>query len=203
MMRRLIGFVAAGLLAISSAHAGPITVDPSVAGSSVSAGITSSSCVGCFVNATLSDGLDDVIAQLDVGDSVTFDFFDLIFGGLFGTAEIAVDATLGLASPNASVSGNGIGLFASFLYIFNGVQLAWIQPGDIDLGDGTFLDISFDDLFESVFGGSTTVSATITRRASVPEPGTVALLSIGLFGLCLAARRRRQVGVVEMSCGTA
>ena len=177
-MNRWLGIAAAGLLVFGSAHASPILVDPTATGSNVNAQITSSNCLGCFVDATVSDGLDEAMAWLDTGDSFTFDFFDLVLGGLIGSAEIAVEATLALSSPDVTAEGKGFGAFASFLYVFNGVQLTWVQPDAIDLDDGTFLSVSFEDLFELVIGNTTTVSATISRydAASVPEPGTAALL---------------------------
>jgi len=189
-MQRLIGIVATGLLAFGSANASPILVDPTATGSNVNAQITSSNCLGCFVDVSLSDDLEAAAAWLDTGDSFTFDFFDIVVGGLFGTAQVEVDATLALASPDVSASGNGIGAFASLLFVINGGYLEWIQPDFFDLGDGTFLSISFEDLFEFGIGNSTTVSATISRVAAVPEPGTTALFVVGLLTLWFASRRR-------------
>ncbi len=189
-MHKLVGIIAASLLVFGSAHATPILVDPAEAGSTVSAEITSSNCLDCFVHVALSDDLDDATAMLDIGDSFTFDFFDIVVGGLIGTADIAVSATLALLSPDAVAQGNGLGTFASFLYIFNAIELTWSQPGIIELSDGTFLHISFEDLFEFGLGNTTTVSATISRVEAVPEPGTAALLLVGLMTIWLASRRR-------------
>lgn len=191
-MRKCLGIAAAaGLLAFSSAQASPMLVDPTANGSSVDATITSSHCIGCFVDATLSENLEPAWAMLDVGESFTFDFFDLVVGGLIGGAQIELDAMLALASPRGAAEGTGYGGFVSFLFVFNGVQLDWIQPDDILLGDGTALGITFEDLFEFGLGNTTTVSATITRFAvaAVPEPGTAALLIVGLLALWFAAQQ--------------
>jgi len=195
-MRKCLGIAAAGLLMLGSAHASPMLVDPTSAGSDVDAQITSSSCIGCFVDASLSDGLEGAGAMLDEGESFTFDFFDIIVGGLIGSAQVQVDATLALAGSGQSAAGSGFGGFASFLYVVNGGRLTWIQPDAIDLGDGTFLGVSFEDLFEFGIGNTTTVSATISRYAvaSVPEPGTAALLIVGLLALWFASRNRRPNG---------
>lgn len=188
-MCRLLGIVAAGLLAFGSAHASPILVDPTSEGSAVNAEITSSKCLLCFIDVSISEDLDGAEAALSTGDSFSFDFFDIVVGGLIGVAQIEVDATLALASPDESITGNGFGGFASFLFVINGGHLNWIQPGPIDLGDGTFLSVSFENLFEFGLGNTTTVSATISRVASVPEPGTAALLIVGLLALWIALRR--------------
>lgn len=204
-MHKWLGTFAAGLLALGSANASPILVDPTTAGSNVSAGITSSHCLGCFVDVSLSSGIEGAMDWLNTGDSFTIDFFDIVVGGLIGTAEVAIDATLAFASPETTIGGVGFGGFASLFYVINGGHLTWLQPGAIDLGDGTFLSVSFENLFEFGIGNTTTVSATITRydaAAAVPEPGTAALLILGLFVLWLASRQR-PVGRRRSSASTA
>ena len=44
------------------------------------------------------------------------------------------------------------------------------------------------------FGGPVTLGANASTAEVVPEPGTAALLGIGLAGLALAGRRRVSVG---------
>ncbi len=196
LMRKCLGIVVLSLLACSSVHAAAIFVDPTEDGSHVYASITDSKCLGCFVDAAFSqgdDGLEAAGESLEVGDYFSFNFFDLTVGGLFGGAEIAIDAKVALDEPVAdSATGTGFGGFASFFFFFNGVQLSWIQPEAIELDDGTFLGVSFEDLYEFGIGNTFTVQATITRfdAAPVPEPGTAALLMIGLFALWFASRQR-------------
>ncbi len=147
-MRIYISIIAAGLLAFGSAHASPILVDPTTTGSAVDAQITSSTCWGCFIETSISDDLNESMAWLDAGDSFSFDFFDIVVGAFIGSAEVQVNATLALASPGVSAAASGFGGFASFFFVLNAGHLTWIQPEAIDLGDGTFLGVSFEDLFE-------------------------------------------------------
>lgn len=202
-MRKWLGIATLGLLVFGSAHAAPILVDLTETGSSVSADITSSQCLYCFIDVSLSDGLDGAEAWLDSGDSFTFDFFDIVVGGLWGSASVAVNATLALASPDTSATGTGFGGFASFFFILNGGYLTWNQPAAIDLGDGTFLGVAFENLFEFGIGNTTTVSATISRYsiAAVPEPGTAALLVLGMMALWFASSRQRPLA--RLRVGTA
>jgi hypothetical protein len=202
-MRKFIGIVAAGLLTLGSANASPLLVDPTAVGSSVSANITSSNCLGCFIDVSLSGNLEGAMKELDIGHSYTFDFFDIVVGGLIGSAQVELKAILALASPQVSAVGNGFGGFASIFYVLNGGHLTWIQPDLILLADGSYLGVAFENLFEFGIGNTTTVSATISRYAAVPEPGTAALLLVGLLTLWFASRRRPLVHVAAFNASAA
>ena len=194
-MRRYLAIVATSMLAVTAANASPMMIDPTRAGSSVDARITSSSCWGCYIDATLARSLNSAEAALHVGDSMTFDFFHIEGGGKLGHANVAVEATLALGSVGESVTATGHGGFVTILSTLTAGRLIWNHGSGstISLGDGTFLGISFENLFEFGIGNTTTVSATIRRyasAASVPEPGTAALLVVGVLALWLATRRR-------------
>lgn len=190
-MHKFIGIVAAGLLALGSANASPLMVDPTETGSSVEANITSSNCWGCFIDVSLSENLEGAgVEDLAIGGSFTFDFFDIVVGGLIGTANVELVAILALATPAVSAIGNGFGGFASLFYVLNGGHLTWVQPEAILLTDGSYLGVTFENLYEFGLGNTTTVSATISRYAAVPEPGTAALLLVGVLALWFVSRRR-------------
>ena len=190
-MRKLISIATIFLLFSGAANAGPLYVDPTAEGSSVSATMDDSGCAWCFINVGLSSGLEGAGASLDVGDSMTFDFFDIMVGGLIGSADVEIAATLALASPSLSIGASGVGGFSTFFFVLNAGSLTWIQPEAVDLGDGTFLGVAFENLFAFGIGNTATVSATITRfgAAAVPEPATAALFLIGLLVLWFISGR--------------
>lgn len=201
MTRVLKIFGATGVLALLSfagtAQAGAILVDPSTADSSVS--IEIDDCFLCWSYAyhEFSDDLDDIFAYMEIGDSWTFDFFDIIVGGATYGTEAIVQATLGFTSPTTATSGTGTGSYATAYVPFIGWVAAgvleWDQPNAIDLGDGSWLQVEFENIDEAGFGNRTTVSATVSRygnSVAVPEPATLGLLGIGLLGIGIASRRR-------------
>ncbi|HEX5787172.1 MAG TPA: PEP-CTERM sorting domain-containing protein [Woeseiaceae bacterium] len=183
------------MFANGAASAGPILVDPTTAGSNVDADILWQQCLICYVDAELSDGLEGAQGSLGLGDSFTFDFFDVFVGGLIGSALVNVNATLAFAAPSAASNGSGLGGFTSLFFAINAGYLFWDQPDPIDLGDGSYLGVAFENLVVGGLGNRTTVSATVHRYGSlaVSEPGTLALACLGLIGVWAGRRRRLKI----------
>ncbi len=189
----LIGAFAVLALTVNVAEATPIDiiVEPTSEGSSVEANITDAAClVPCYIDTTLSEDLDEVWASLGVGESWTFDFFEITVGGL-GVANATIEATLAFLQPDLFAASSGDASFFTFLGWFSAGTLIWDQPGSFELADGTFLGISFENLIEAGFGNTTTVSATAVRYQAIPEPGTLALFGLGLLMLGAFHRRRK------------
>ncbi|WP_455204103.1 PEP-CTERM sorting domain-containing protein [Kaarinaea lacus] len=76
---------------------------------------------------------------------------------------------------------------------YNDVELGMSFFGFLALNATGMLDVSLTrtrgDFF---FGGSTLVANGLTKAASVPEPGTLALLALGLLGIGFQLRSRRR-----------
>lgn len=75
---------------------------------------------------------------------------------------------------------------------YNDVELGMSFFGFLALNATGMLDVSLTrtrgDFF---FGGSTLVANGVSKAASVPEPGTLALLALGLLGIGFQLRSRR------------
>jgi hypothetical protein len=186
-MKILSVVVVAGILALSGVAGGtPISFD--VAGppdSSVS--LSNISTVGWTkISTSLVNGLDSTQFVLDVGQSQTFDFFNITVGGLAGLGTADIQATLGFQSPpGASGSGSGSGGWATLSGIISGGYLNWeTQPEAITLANGDYFDIVFENILIGGLGNSTIVHATVTANAApVPEPSTLLLLGSALLVL--------------------
>jgi|TARA_R110000851_G_C13056340_1_gene563598 PEP-CTERM motif len=151
--------------------------------------------------------------DLNAGESVTFNLFKIwttesaVNGDDLAPQPISVD--FNFTSPevmNGSVSGNTSGdtdpdpLFGIEGFFQQGV-LTWGAPLQLAfgaLGDGLLEVALFDAEFnEGAFWGlgnhGAKIGAKITlisEASEVPEPGTLAMLGLGLLGMGLRARRR-------------
>lgn len=190
------------LAATATAGATPVVFD--LAGAPASYVNVDYTCVGkCGVTAQLNAGLDDLIFALSAAESLTFDFFSLnFFGSGLGigsvSAYLAFDQPFG--APGAG--GGGFGIFATgSLGVAGG--LAWDQPSVLTLANGTSYSVEFSDLLGWTDNWTANVQATLTLlkepngSVSVPEPGALGLLGLGLLGVGLAARRRKTKGTVS------
>ncbi len=194
-----LGSMFALLFFMAAAHAVPILVDPTLDGTSVTIDFDPSECIiPCTVDLAISASLEGAQAWRDLDEGFVTDFFDITVGGLGYVAEATINATLAFVAPKFS-QWPVVKVFFTIFGIFSGGTLVWNQPGVADLGDGTTraitFAITFENLYEVGFGNTTTVSATSRRVTTVPEPGTLALLGIGLLAIGIVRRRPKHRAV--------
>ncbi len=130
-------------------------------------------------------------ALLKAGETWKIDLFSIAFP-LVGTGSGTISAFLGFENPAGAPDINNTATGSFWSFILNVGDLTWTtQPGQFSLSDGTKYSVAFENLSGATFGRSVDVHAFLTLDTEpVPEPGTIALLGLGVLGVMLASRRQ-------------
>ena len=130
-------------------------------------------------------------ALLTAGQTWTIDLFSIAFP-VFGQASGTIAAFLDFDSPTGAPDINNSATGNLWSFFLNVGDLTWnSQPGQFSLADGTKYSVVFENLSGATFGRTVDVHAFLTLNTEpVPEPGTIALLGLGMLGVILATRRQ-------------
>lgn len=187
-------FLAAILTLTGSLAQANVIFDIDGANSSVSVSTDPSwFCLGCGIAVQKASALDSAGANLAVGQSFDFNFFDLTFYGL-GGATGDITATVMFSAPGGGSVATGTGGFFTLFGVANAGVLNWDEIAPVVLADGTSFQLSLPNL-RGLAIGTTTIAGTITLLSepgarAVSEPSTILLLGAGLFGFALLRRRK-------------
>jgi hypothetical protein len=178
----------AGLGSAVQANASPVLFDLSPASTVL---LTSFQGVGGAPTLIVNPNLGSASALLKAGETWTIDLFSIAFP-LVGSGSGTISANLGFDNPTGApdINDSAQGSFFSFFLTLG--DLIWTtQPGQFSLADGTKYSVVFENLSGFTVGRSVDVHAFLTLNTEpVPEPGTIALLGLGMLGVIFASRRQ-------------